>query len=74
MAQWSPDPSRVNVPISDGAGQFRAIGRVVTMSKYHEIGNRIDVSMQLMEGAGVVDELKDITKALNFDVDDGPIS
>ena len=71
MAQWSPDPSRVNVPISDGAGQFRAIGRVVTMSKYHEIGNRIDASMQLMEGAGVVDELKDITKALNFDVDDG---
>ena len=34
MAQWSPDPSRVNVPISDGAGQYRAIGRVVTMSKF----------------------------------------
>jgi hypothetical protein len=71
MAQWSPDPSRVAVPISDGAGQYRAIGRVVTMSKYHEIGNRIDASMQQMEGAGVVDELKDITRALNFDVDDG---
>ena len=40
------------------------------MSKYHEIGNRIDASMQLMEGAGVV-TTKRYKKALNFDVDDG---
>ena len=31
MAQWSPDPSRVSVPIQLGAGQYRAIGRVVSM-------------------------------------------
>ena len=71
MAQWSPDPSTVTVPISDGAGQFRAIGRVVTMSKYEDIGYKIDQAMREMEGAGVDDELKNIARSLNYKIDDG---
>ena len=70
MAQWSPDPSTVAVPISDGAGQFRAIGRLVTMSKYEEIGYKIDQAMREMEGAGVEGELKKIAKSLNYKPDD----
>ena len=71
MAQWSPDPARVAVPIQLGAGQYRAIGRVVTMSRYEDIGRKLDISLNALEGAGTDEELKDIAKALNLEIDDG---
>ena len=71
MAQWSPDPSRVSVPIQLGAGQYRAIGRVVSMSRYEEIGRKIDLSLNALEGAGTDEELKDIARALNLEIEDG---
>lgn len=34
IATWAPrDPGRVGVPISTGAGQYRALGRMITLSK-----------------------------------------
>ena len=71
MAEWSPDPSRVDVPIQLGAGQYRAIGRVVTMARYEDIGRKLDESFNALEGAGTDEELKDIAKALNLEIDDG---
>ena len=70
MAEWSPDPARVAVPIQLGAGQYRAIGRVVTMSRYEDIGRKLDLSLNALEGAGTDEELKDIAKALNLEIDD----
>ena len=71
MAEWSPDPSRVSVPIDLGAGQYRAVGRVVTMSRYEEIGRKINYSLGEMQGAGVDEELKDIARSMNLQIDDG---
>ena len=71
MAEWSPDPSRVSVPIDLGAGQYRAVGRVVTMSRYEEIGRKIDYSLREMQGAGVDEELKNIARSMNLEIDDG---
>ena len=71
MAQWSPDPSTVAVPIQLGAGQFRAIGRVVTMSRYEEIGKKIDLALNEMLGTGTDEELKSIAKALGLEIDQG---
>lgn len=74
MAQWSPDPSRVAVPISLGAGQFRAVGRVVTMSKYEEIGRKIDLAMSDIDSTGVDAELRQLAKALNIPIEDDATS
>ena len=71
MAQWSPDPSRVSVPIELGAGQYRAVGRVVTMSRYEDIGKKIDTSLRNLQGAGVDEELKDIARSMNLEIEDG---
>ena len=32
MAGWRPEPSEVMVPVERGAGQFRALGRVLTLA------------------------------------------
>ncbi|MBS9533711.1 hypothetical protein KIH27_08945 [Mycobacterium sp. M1] len=38
IATWSPrSPQEVSIPISAGAGQYRAIGRMITLSKASEI-------------------------------------
>ncbi|MFD1051317.1 tubulin-like doman-containing protein, partial [Kibdelosporangium lantanae] len=33
LASWRPDPEKVKVPIEEGAGQYRAIGRVLTIAR-----------------------------------------
>ena len=74
MAQWSPDPSRVSVPISEGAGQFRAVGRVVTMSKYEEIGKKLDSAMAEIDTTGVDAELRELARALAIPIEDDAVS
>src|SRR5689334_10203004 len=38
IASWAPrEPARVTTPISDGAGQYRAVGRMITLSRAAEI-------------------------------------
>ena len=39
VGTWAPRiPDEVSIPISAGAGQYRAIGRMITLSKATEIG------------------------------------
>lgn len=43
MATWSPrDPSAVRVPVQDGAGQMRSIGRVLLVSQASEVQEALD--------------------------------
>ena len=41
------------------------------MSRYEEIGRKIDLSLNSLEGAGTDEELKDIARALNLEIEDG---
>jgi len=41
IATWAPrHPAKVGIPISLGAGQFRAIGRMITLSKIQSVRER----------------------------------
>ena len=33
LARWRPDPRAVNTPITSGAGQYRAVGRLLTLAR-----------------------------------------
>jgi hypothetical protein len=33
VASWWPDPAAVNFPVVDGAGQYRSVGRVLTLAQ-----------------------------------------
>jgi hypothetical protein len=44
-ATWAPrDPDEVPIPISTGAGQYRAIGRMITLSKAPDICERLQIA------------------------------
>src|SRR4051812_26010780 len=32
LAGWRPDPNKVSVPVDKGAGQYRTIGRMITVA------------------------------------------
>ena len=45
IATWAPrNPQEVTNPISTGAGQYRAIGRMITLSKASEIHSRLQAA------------------------------
>jgi hypothetical protein len=45
VATWAPrSPQEVSIPISAGAGQYRAIGRMITLSKATEIHARLQAA------------------------------
>lgn len=33
LSSWRPDPAGVNFPVTNGAGQYRAVGRVLTLAQ-----------------------------------------
>jgi hypothetical protein len=45
IATWAPrEPDQVTTPISAGAGQYRAVGRMITLSKAAEIRARLQAA------------------------------
>ncbi len=66
LANWQPSPpSRVAVPLSVGAGQFRGIGRTVSLARLDAIAAAIRKSKDRMEGAGTHAELDRIGRILD---------
>src|SRR4051794_29813502 len=53
MAGWRPNPGRVNVPVEKGAGQFRALGRLITVANLKTVKTHVDQAMRTMTGAEV---------------------
>src|SRR4051794_38786926 len=41
MGTWRPDPDKVNIPASKGAGQYRALGRVITLASLQEVRDAV---------------------------------
>jgi hypothetical protein len=66
LANWQPSPpSEVSIPLSVGAGQFRGIGRTVSLARLDAIAAAIRKSKERMEGAGALAELKRIGSVLD---------
>ncbi len=70
LAEWSPEAQKIKTEIIDGAGQFRAIGRIVTMKSYPIIHNKISEILSNMKNAKVLAELEDINESINPNPDD----
>ncbi len=66
-AGWRPNPAHVNVPVDKGAGQFRAIGRVITVANLPEIKRAIEDSLGKLRGPEVEGQLKRAAELLGVD-------
>ncbi|WP_127126723.1 tubulin-like doman-containing protein [Georgenia sp. SYP-B2076] len=64
MGTWRPDPGKVNIPASKGAGQYRALGRVITVAGLEDIREAVARARRALTGAEVVGELQRATRLL----------
>ena len=64
MGTWRPDPGRVNIPASKGAGQYRTLGRVITIAGLEQIRDALWEARRRLTGTEVVAELQAVTRAL----------
>lgn len=47
IGTWAPrEPDRINTPIHSGAGQMRAVGRMITLSKTNEVRSGLERAYQ----------------------------
>ncbi len=64
IAGWRPEPAEVMVPVERGAGQFRALGRVLTLANLKLAKRRLDDALRDISGREVSAELQDLTRRL----------
>jgi hypothetical protein len=64
VAGWRPDPAKVNVPVSKGAGQYRAIGRMITVARMDLVRSGLEARQRALSGAEMMGELQEVTRAL----------
>ena len=60
LGGWRPDPHKVTVPIDKGAGQFRALGRVITLTRLDTIKTRIERAIDRITDADIRRQLQRI--------------
>ena len=53
LGGWRPDPNRVNIPASKGAGQYRALGRVITVAGLDRVREALQQARRQLTGAEV---------------------
>lgn len=76
MATWAPrNPQEVTNPISAGAGQYRAIGRMITLSKASEIHARLQSSWDALFKVETISEMANasVPGMGRFDPNDPPL-
>lgn len=76
IATWTPrNPQEVSIPISAGAGQYRAIGRMITLSKAAEIHARLQAAWDTLFRVETVSEMStvDVPGMGRFDPNEPPL-
>ncbi|PFG44791.1 tubulin-like protein [Isoptericola jiangsuensis] len=64
VATWRPDPNKVNVPASKGAGQYRTLGRIIAVAGLDRISDALNGARRALTGAEVAGELADVSRLL----------
>lgn len=64
MATWRPDPNKVNIPVHHGAGQYRTLGRVITLAGLEGVREAVVKARRGLTGADVVGHLQEATRRL----------
>ncbi|MBY0789270.1 tubulin-like doman-containing protein [Corynebacterium parakroppenstedtii] len=66
ISSWAlREPNKVTTPISKGAGQYRAIGRMLTLSKLNEIQTQISKAWDTLNKAETIQELTWLTQMMS---------
>lgn len=61
VATWAPrDPESVHVPLSTGAGQYRALGRVITLSKAGKVREQLQSAWDTLFLTSTDSEMKSL--------------
>ncbi|PRQ10575.1 hypothetical protein C1Y63_10705 [Corynebacterium sp. 13CS0277] len=70
IASWAhTDPKSETTPVSDGAGQFRAIGRMLALSKLADMQTELRKAWEVLRKAETIAELTELRHALYGHVD-----
>lgn len=64
LGGWRPNPDKVNIPASRGAGQYRALGRIITIGGLDRVRDAVRRAHRSMTGTQVVAELQAATRVL----------
>ncbi|MDO8147521.1 tubulin-like doman-containing protein [Isoptericola sp. b515] len=64
VSTWRPDPNKVNVPASKGAGQYRTLGRIIAVAGLERISEALNRARRALTGAEVAGELADVSRLL----------
>jgi hypothetical protein len=76
IATWAPrGPQEVSIPISAGAGQYRAIGRMITLSKAGEIRKTLQAAWDRLFRVETISEMATVRVPGmgHFDQNDPPL-
>ena len=61
VATWAPrEPQGVDTPISEGAGQYRAIGRMITLSTVVEIDRVLTAALDRLDAGTTINEMAEL--------------
>lgn len=66
LARWRPIPAHVGTEITKGAGQFRAIGRLLTLSRAQHIYNGLVSAGDRLNSSAASEELQVLGRTLGF--------
>ncbi|WP_427004478.1 tubulin-like doman-containing protein [Pseudarthrobacter sp. H2] len=62
IGTWAPrDPAQITVPIHSGAGQMRAVGRMITLSRASEVRNGLERAFQRLNMVETNSEMAQLT-------------
>jgi hypothetical protein len=67
MLGWRPDPIKVTVPVGSGAGQYRAIGRIITIANFATLKDAVTDAFDSLKAPEVSADLKAITNLFNVE-------
>ena len=61
IATWAPrHPEAISTPVSDGAGQFRGLGRMLTLQSVSRIREELKSAMDILEESPTITELNEL--------------
>ena len=65
LATWFSNPSKVPVPISEGAGQRREVGRVITLARLKQVRDGLAAALDKLKAPGVKEELRALAREIS---------
>jgi Tubulin like len=64
LVGWRPDASKVTTPITRGAGQYRAVGRLATLARAKEIFEGLRDAAQLLISGEALEDFAEMMRVL----------